>query len=84
MTKYIVIENFYEDCLEAVYQRFHAKGRMMPEGLYYLDSWLAKDGSRCFQLMETEDPALFQEWIKNWSDLTQFEVVEIGEKPNAE
>ena len=81
MTKHMVIENHRPGTLDEVYKRFHAKGRMMPDGLYYLDSWLEKDGDRCFRLMETENLALFSEWTKNWDDLTDFEVIEIGEKP---
>ena len=81
MTRYMVIETFFENCIEKVYERFHDKGRMLPEGLHYLESWLTKDESRCFQLMETERFELFQEWTKNWEDLTQFEILEIGEKP---
>lgn len=82
MAKYMVIENHRPGTLEEVYKRFHQKGRMMPEGLSYIDSWLEKDGDRCFQLMETEDKALFSEWTKNWDDLTDFEIIEIGEKPS--
>lgn len=82
MAQYMVIETFFENCLEKIYERFHQKGRMLPEGLHYLDSWLAKDGSRCFQLMETEQFELFQEWVSNWDDLSDFEIIEIGEKPN--
>ena len=55
---------------------------MLPEGLAYLDSWLEKDGDRCFQLMETNDPSLFKVWLENWMDLVSIEVIEIGEKPN--
>jgi len=80
MTKFIVIETHRDGCLEEAYKRFHEKGRMMPAGLNYLDSWLEKDGNRCFPLMETEDPRLFLEWIKNWEDLTHFEIIEIGPK----
>ena len=81
MTQYMVIETFFENSLEKIYKRFHDKGRMLPEGLHYLDSWLTKDGSRCFQLMETEKFELFNEWMSNWNDLTDFEIIEIGEKP---
>ena len=81
MARYMVIETFFENCLENVYERFHEKGRMLPEGLHYIDSWLTKDGSRCFQLMETERYELFQEWTSSWDDLTNFEIAEIGEKP---
>jgi hypothetical protein len=77
----MVIEKFKPGCLRAVYQRFEAKGRMLPDGLLYLDSWLEKVGDRCFQLMQTDDPQLFGEWTKHWEDLVDFEVIEIGEKP---
>ncbi|MFB3090193.1 MAG: DUF3303 domain-containing protein [Gammaproteobacteria bacterium] len=81
MAQYMVIETFFENCLEKIYTRFHSQGRMLPEELHYLDSWLTRDGSRCYQLMETERFELFQEWTKKWDDLTRFEIVEIGEKP---
>jgi Domain of unknown function (DUF3303) len=80
MTKYMVIETFLPGCKDEVYQRFHQKGRMLPDGLIYVDSWLEKDGNRCFQLMETQDRSLFQEWAKHWDDLVRSEFVEIGEK----
>ncbi len=81
MTQYMLIETFFENCLKKAYERFHEKGRMLPEGLHYLDSWLTKDGSRCFQLMETDKYELLQMWMKNWNDLIDFEIIEIGEKP---
>ena len=81
MKTYMVIERFKPGCLSAVYQRFEAKGRMLPPGLFYLNSWLEKDCHRCFQLMEADDPRLFGEWTKHWEDLVDFEVIEIGEKP---
>ena len=75
---YFVIERFKSpDAAVAVYQRFAERGRMLPEGLNYLDSWVEKDLNRCFQLMETNDPELFDEWISNWSDLVEFEVIEV-------
>jgi len=81
MKQYIVIETFFPGCKEKVYERFHAKGRMLPQGLLYLNSWFEKDGDRCFQLMETNDPSLFQIWFQNWKDLGTVEVIEIGDKP---
>jgi hypothetical protein len=81
MKQYMVIETFAPGCKEKVYERFQQKGRMLPEGLKYLDSWLEKDGNRCFQLMETSEPSLFGLWFEHWKDLVTFEVVEIGEKP---
>ena len=83
MRQYMVIETFLPQCKEKVYQRFHTQGRMMPEGLVYLNSWLEKDGNRCFQLMATDQPSLFEVWTDKWKDLVSFEVIELGEKPKA-
>ena len=83
MTKYMVIETYKQGCLEEVYERFHRNGRMMPPDLNYIDSWLQSDGSRCFQLMETDNPASFSQWTKHWEDLMHFEIAEIGSKPSA-
>ena len=83
MTRYMVVEHFHENCLERIYARFHEKGRMLPPDLHYLDSWLARDGRRCFQLMETERFEAFAEWTACWEDLADFEIVELGEKPAA-
>jgi hypothetical protein len=79
--EYMVVETFRPGCKERVYDRFREKGRMLPDGLRYLDSWLERDGDRCFQLMETDNAALFQNWIAQWNDLVAFEIVELGEKP---
>jgi len=81
MNLYMVIEHFAPGAKEKIYERFHRKGRMLPEGLHYLNSWLEKDGDRCFQLMETNDTRLFDVWFENWKDCGRIEVVEIGEKP---
>jgi len=77
----MVIETFRPDCRQKIYERFHAQGRLLPAGLMYLNSWLEKEGNRCFQLMETDDPGLFKVWTERWKDLVGFEVIEIGEKP---
>jgi hypothetical protein len=84
MPKFMVIETFREGCLDKVYERFQRKGRMLPPGLDYLDSWLEKGGNRCFQLMATDHPHLFSEWTRQWEDLTNFEIIEIGPKPTLE
>jgi hypothetical protein len=72
----MVIETFVHGA-KPVYERAAEKGRMLPDGLAYLDSWIDVRLDRCFQLMEAEDPALFDEWIANWSDLGEFEVVPV-------
>jgi hypothetical protein len=74
---YMVIER-YLDGPEPVYQRAAESGRMLPAGLSYLSSWVAADDmDRCFQLMETDDPALFATWTERWSDLVAFEIVPV-------
>lgn len=72
---YMVIETF-KDAPE-VYRRFAEKGRMMPEGLKYVSSWIDTDFEKCFQVMETNDIRLFDEWIANWNDLMDFEIIPI-------
>jgi hypothetical protein len=80
--KYMVVESFRPGAKALVYERFKEKGRMLPDGLRYIESWLEKDGDRCFQLMETEFPQLFDVWIRAWSDLVSFEVIKLeSQKP---
>jgi Protein of unknown function (DUF3303) len=74
---FMVIEHFKNRNAAPVYQRFRERGRMAPEGLRYVDSWIETNFDRCFQLMECDDAELFQEWIANWQDLVDFEVVEV-------
>ena len=75
---YMVIERFKSrDAATAVYKRFAERGRMLPVGLTYVDSWVEESLDRCFQLMETADPKLFDEWISCWSDLVDFEVIPV-------
>ena len=74
---FMVVERFRKDCVGKVYQRAKEKGRMLPAGLHYLNSWVTKDYDRCFQLMETDDPSLFTLWIEKWQDLVEFEVIPV-------
>ena len=60
-----------------IYRRARERGRQLPPGLEYIDSWVDLDYSRCFQLMRTEDLSLFEAWIKGWSDLCHFEVIPV-------
>jgi len=81
MPEYMVIERFKAGHSEAVYDRFCRKGRMLPEGLTYLDSWLSARDDTCYQLMRTDHPEIFDSWTRNWDDLVDFEVIELKEKP---
>ena len=69
---YMVIEHFKDEV--EIYRRFREKGRMMPEGLNYVSSWIDTDFEKCFQLMETENAKLFDEWTLNWNDIVDFEI----------
>ena len=73
----MIIET-YKEGAEAVYRRARESGRMLPPGLTYVESWVASPNlDRCFQLMETDDPALLDQWIASWRDLVSFEVVPV-------
>lgn len=74
---YMVIEHFRPGQAAAVYRRFRDRGRLAPEGLRYVSSWVDLDFHRCFQVMEAESEALLKEWIDHWADLVDFEVVPV-------
>jgi hypothetical protein len=71
---YMVVERFKNNDAAPIYRRFQERGRMMPAGLEYVSSWVDEKMERCYQLMETEDPSLFEQWIANWRDLADFEI----------
>jgi hypothetical protein len=70
----MIVEHFRNQDAVPVYRRFRDRGRLAPEGLHYLASWVDENLERCFQLMETEERTLLDEWLANWSDLVEFEV----------
>lgn len=74
---YMVIEHFRNGDPAPVYLRFRERGRLAPEGLRYVSSWVTRDLKRCYQVMETDDPALLHEWISRWEDLVEFEVIPV-------
>jgi hypothetical protein len=74
---FMVIERFRNRNAVAVYRRHREHGRMFPEGMKYVDSWVEPNFDRCFQLMECDDPGLFQQWTDQWQDLVEFEVVPV-------
>ncbi len=74
---YMVIEHFNPGAAPEIYRRVRERGRQLPDGLEYVDSWVDLDYARCFQLMRTDDPSLFDIWIKAWSDLGRIEVVPV-------
>jgi hypothetical protein len=81
---FMVIEHFKNrDAAVAVYRRFLEQGRMLPDGLNYIDSWTADNFERCFQLMECDDPRLFKQWVARWEDLIEFEIIAVVKSKEA-
>ncbi len=75
---FMVIERFREDDMIPVYQRVREAGRMLPEGLEYLQSWIEPNFSRCFQLMKCDDLRLLQQWVLEWRGAgVTFEIVPV-------
>ena len=71
---WMVIEHFRGGDPAPVYARFRARGRLAPEGLTYVASWVDAGLGRCWQVMEADDPALLEQWMAQWRDLVDFEV----------
>lgn len=80
---YMVIERFKNRDPAPVYRRFREKGRMTPEGLAYVESWVDANFERCYQLMDCEDPQLLEEWAAHWEDLVEFEFVPVRRSAEA-
>jgi hypothetical protein len=80
---FMVIERYRSGDARPVYERAAETGRMLPEGLRYVDSWVEANLSRCFQLMECDDLALLMTWISHWNDLIEFEVVPVASSAQA-
>ena len=74
---FMVVERFKNRDARAIYERFHQLGRMMPEGLRYVSSWVETNFDRCFQVMECEDRSLFEQWTAHWTDLMDFEIIPV-------
>jgi len=74
---FMLIEQFKNRDARAVYRRFREKGRMAPEGLTYVGSWIEANFDRCFQLMECDDARLLQQWMVLWQDLVEFEIIPV-------
>ena len=74
---YMIIEHFRDGDPLPVYRRFRDRGRLAPDGLRYVSSWVTHDMRRCYQVMECDDLALLDEWMANWRDITDFEVIPV-------
>ena len=79
----MVIEEFLDGSPEAVYARLAEKGRMIPEGVEYVESWVTEDLTHCYQVMRCQDAAQLDEWMQRWSDLVLFRVTPVIESREA-
>lgn len=75
--QFMVIERFDPSKLKELYQRFAEKGRMLPEGVVYINSWIDEPVSTCYQVMEAASPEKISEWTRLWEDLAGFEVIPV-------
>jgi len=73
----MIIERFHPGQARIVYKRFEEKGRMLPEGVSYLDSWIDEQISICFQVIESNSVEKIHQWIGEWTDLADFEVIPV-------
>jgi hypothetical protein len=74
---FMIVERYRNGDPRPVYARFNAQGRLAPDGLTYVSSWVTTDLTTCFQVMETSDRALLDQWIARWNDLVDFEVIPV-------
>jgi len=74
---YLIIESFKNRDAAPVYRRFRDHGRLAPDGLKYVSSWVTADMAKCYQVMECDDPQLLEQWIARWSDLVDFEILPV-------
>ena len=74
---YMIIEKFHAGKVKMIYERFDEKGRMMPEGVNYINSWIQTDMNTCYQVMESDSKEKIYEWISHWKDLADFEIIPV-------
>jgi len=74
---FLVVEHFRNGDAVPVYRRFMEQGRLAPPGLSYVGSWVTTDLRRCYQIMETPDRELLDQWLARWADLVDFEVLPV-------
>ncbi len=74
---FMVVETFRGQNAEPAYKRIREEGRVLPEGLSFLSSWVTADLSRCFQVMEAEEVTQLQAWAAHWSDLVELEIIPV-------
>lgn len=87
---FMIVETFHPNKVKQLYERFAEKGRQLPEGVNYINSWIDEDIKTCYQVMESDTQEKIYEWIEHWKDLADFKIVpvitsdEAKEKVNSE
>ena len=81
---FMIVERFKSGDPVPVYRRFREKGRMAPEGVAYINSWVTPDLTTCYQVMESPDRERLDEWLDRWRDLVDFEVIQVLSSPEAQ
>ena len=74
---FMIIEHFRDGDALPVYRRFRDKGRLAPDGLRYVSSWVTSDLRRCYQVMECDDVRLLDDWMAQWQDIVEFERIPV-------
>ncbi|MGH2553444.1 MAG: DUF3303 domain-containing protein [Chitinophagaceae bacterium] len=74
---YMIIEKFHLGKVKTLYERFDDKGRLLPEGVNYVNSWIDENISICYQVMESETAEKVHEWVSHWNDLADFEIIPV-------
>ena len=75
--QYLIIERFRKDKIKTLYKRFDEQGRLLPEGVHYINSWIDEKVETCYQLMESESLEKLKEWSSRWDDVADFEIVPV-------
>lgn len=83
MKTYMIVERFYPEKLKELYRRFEEQGRLLPEGVFYVNSWIDENVEICYQVMQSESLDKLQEWIGNWDDLADFEIIPVIDSQEA-
>ena len=74
---YMVIETFHPGKAGGIYERFDKKGRLLPDGVLYINSWIDMKIQTCYQVMEADSEKKLLPWINRWKYLADFEVVPV-------
>jgi hypothetical protein len=73
----MIIERFHPGKVKSLYKRFEEKGRMLPDGVIYVNSWIDEQVATCYQVMESDAKEKIVEWVQKWNDLVDFEVIPV-------